>query len=67
MAAVKLNGKKLSVPDNFSIEELLKQRKIAPESVIVAHNDAIVNSSNLAAVKLKDADEIEILRFVAGG
>jgi thiamine biosynthesis protein ThiS len=67
MPIVKLNGEETPVPDDFSIEDLLKRRGIKPESVIAARNSTVVNSSYLATTKLEDGDEIEIMRFVAGG
>jgi thiamine biosynthesis protein ThiS len=67
MITIELNGTPFAVDDSVSILNLLQTKKIAPESVIVAHNLNVLNSTKLNETFLSDGDCIEILRFVAGG
>ncbi|MDR3256643.1 MAG: sulfur carrier protein ThiS [Endomicrobium sp.] len=67
MTAIKLNGKGIVVEDNLSLLKLLEDKKIIPESVVVALNMNVVNQTELSKTLLSDGDSVEILRFVAGG
>jgi thiamine biosynthesis protein ThiS len=67
MTAIKLNGKGIVVKENLSLLKLLEDKKIIPESVVVALNMNVVNQTELGKTILSDGDSVEILRFVAGG
>jgi len=67
MISVKVNGQNKEVEDKISIADFLKSNNIDPIGVTVEHNLEIVNSENVAEIKLKDGDTLEILRFVGGG
>jgi sulfur carrier protein len=67
MITIKLNGKDESIQENFSLIKLLAEKKIIPETVIVALNMNVVNQTDLDKTFLSNGDSVEVLRFVAGG
>jgi sulfur carrier protein len=67
MIAIKLNGKDAVIGENLSLLEVLKERNILPETVVVALNMKVINQTELEKTFLSDGDSVEILRFVAGG
>jgi sulfur carrier protein len=67
MITIKLNGKDESIQENFSLIKLLEEKKIIPETVIVALNMNVVNQTDLDKTFLSNGDSVEVLRFVAGG
>jgi sulfur carrier protein len=67
MIAIKLNGKDAVIGENLSLLEILKERNIIPETVVVALNMKVINQTELEKISLSDGDSVEILRFVAGG
>lgn len=64
---IMLNGEAQHVPQNCTVLELLLARKLAPESVVVEVNLAIVPADDFAHKALQSGDTIEILYFVGGG
>jgi sulfur carrier protein len=67
MTTIKLNGKGVVVEENLSLLKLLEDKKIVPESVVVALNMNVVNQTEFGKTILSYGDSVEILRFVAGG
>ncbi|MDR3306071.1 MAG: sulfur carrier protein ThiS [Endomicrobium sp.] len=67
MITIKLNGKDEKVKENFSLLKLLEDKKIVPETVVVALNMNVINQTDLHKSFLLDGDSVEVLRFVAGG
>ncbi|MDR2399254.1 MAG: sulfur carrier protein ThiS [Endomicrobium sp.] len=67
MVTIKLNGKDGIIGENLSLLEILKERNIIPETVVVALNMKVINQNELEKTFLSDGDSVEILRFVAGG
>lgn len=64
---ITLNGEAQQVPQNCTVLELLLARKLAPESVVVEVNLAIIPADDFAHKALQSGDIIEILYFVGGG
>jgi sulfur carrier protein len=64
---IKLNGKGETIEENFSLLNLLDDKKIVPETVVVALNMSVVNQTELDKTFLLNGDSVEVLRFVAGG
>ena len=64
---IQLNGKRTPVAANTTIGELVRQRGLNPASLVIEHNLAIVPADEWDAVRLKENDVLEILRFVGGG
>ncbi|MDR2436824.1 MAG: sulfur carrier protein ThiS [Endomicrobium sp.] len=67
MIIIKVNGKDETVQENFSLLNLLENKKIVPETVVVALNMNVVNQTKIDKTFLSNGDTVEILRFVAGG
>ncbi len=67
MFNIKVNGKSEDIGKEMSALELLKSKDIKKETVVFMLNDKIIKRDELDKYKIKQNDEIEILRFVAGG
>ncbi len=67
MITIKLNGKNETIKNNTSIENLLKEKSLDKDSVVVMINENIIKKNNFEATYIKNGDEVEILRFVSGG
>ncbi len=63
---VTINGKSEQVPAG-TIEQLVRQRGLKPEALVVEHNQRIVRQAQWAQVRLQEGDILELLRFVGGG
>ncbi len=64
---IKINGKEEQVADVFSILELVKQKNLIAERIVVEHNLKIVPRENWAGVYLRENDSVEVVSFVGGG
>ncbi|AGL00412.1 sulfur carrier protein ThiS [Desulfoscipio gibsoniae] len=62
-----LNGKAVEVEQGLSIADLVMQKKLKPDAVIVEINYELIKAKDWQARKLKDDDQVEILHFVGGG
>lgn len=67
MIEIKFNGKLENIDENMSVADLLKKKGIPEISVISVLNLTVVNNNKIAETFLKDKDEVEIIRVVAGG
>ena len=67
MAKIQLNGKKISIKSNFSLEDLLKKYKLFNKKVAIEHNGKIIQKINFKSKLLKNNDKIEIVHFIGGG
>jgi thiamine biosynthesis protein ThiS len=67
MITIKLNGNDENIKEKFSLLKLLEDKKIVPDTVVVALNMNVVNQTELDKTFLSNGDSVEVLRFVAGG
>ena len=67
MAKIQLNGKKISIKSNFSLQDLLKKYKLINKKVAIEHNGTIVPKTSYKKKYLKDNDQVEIVHFIGGG
>ena len=67
MAKIQINGKKISIKSNFSIQDLLKKYKLTDKKIAIEHNGTIVPRINYKKKYLKNNDKIEIVHFIGGG
>jgi thiamine biosynthesis protein ThiS len=67
MAKIQLNGKKISIKSNFSLEDLLKKYKLFNKKIAIEHNGKIIQKINFKNKLLKNNDKIEIVHFIGGG
>lgn len=64
---ITLNGKTVTLSDGQTIAELVKQKGLNHDSIIIEHNGELVQKDKWPETVLKEADNLEILRFVGGG
>ena len=67
MAKIQLNGKKISIKSNVSIENLLIKYKLINKKVAIEHNGTIIPKINYKKKYLKNGDKVEIVHFIGGG
>lgn len=65
--SIRVNGEHRRIRDGMSIADLALELGLEPTKVAVERNLEIVPRSTLAAVKVEDGDEFEIVTFVGGG
>ena len=64
---LKINGKGVSVSPKKTLGELLAEKRLHPEKIVVEHNLKIVPKEEWHKTMLGDNDTIEIVSFVGGG
>lgn len=64
---IQLNGQSIDYADNTSVTDILAEKKIEPNTVIVELNRTLLTVDQLDQICLKDGDTLEIIRFVGGG
>lgn len=62
-----VNNKPLDVPDQATVEGLLRQLDLSRAPCAVEVNRELVPKARHAAVVLKDGDVVEIVTLVGGG
>ena len=67
MAKIQINGRKIALKQNFSIQDLLKKYKLNRKKVAVELNGKILPNNMYKIRKLKNNDRIEIVQFIGGG
>jgi thiamine biosynthesis protein ThiS len=64
---VVVNGRPRSVPQGFSLDQLLVWLEIDPSRVAVERNLAIARKADWEATRIEPGDRLEIVWFVGGG
>lgn len=64
---IKINGKEETVNEKISLIELLEEKKLNLNAIVVEYNLEIVKNEEWSSIALKENDSIEVLRFVGGG
>jgi sulfur carrier protein len=67
MAKIQLNGKKISIKSNFSIQDLLIKYKLVNKKIAIECNGAIIPKIKYKKKYLKNHDKVEIVHFIGGG
>ncbi|MCX7714902.1 MAG: sulfur carrier protein ThiS [Clostridia bacterium] len=62
-----LNGEKCIVVENTTVLDLLIQKNIDVDTIVVEHNAKILQRENFSQITLCENDVLEVLRFVGGG
>jgi thiamine biosynthesis protein ThiS len=65
--AIILNGDPTEVEAPLTVADLLVNRAVRPERVVVEHNRRILSAEEFATVWLAEGDELELVQFVGGG
>ena len=61
------NGKEQDVPEGITLEELLLNLELNPETVVADCNGAIVRREEFQTYVLPENGRLELIRFVGGG
>ncbi len=64
---ITLNGQEKTLDDTATLTELLRDLSLKPETVVIELNTEIIQPDAYNEQKLKEADSVEIIRFVGGG
>lgn len=64
---VKVNGTVSEIPDDFSIQQLIKLKNLPANGFIVDLNCMLVQHQDWETTKLKPGDEVEFIRVLGGG
>jgi len=62
-----VNGEPRSVPDGFTVSELLDSLGLPADRVAVEYNREILKKDRWATTRLQPGDRLEIVHFVGGG
>lgn len=63
---ITINGE-AAIMEPCTIAQLVRQRDLKPEAVVVELNMQIVKQNQWSQIQLKDGDILELLSFVGGG
>ncbi|WP_273483802.1 sulfur carrier protein ThiS [Desulforamulus ruminis] len=64
---IRFNGKTLTVKEELTLGQLILEKGLNPDTVIVEYNNELVKQGHWAQIVLKENDTLEVLRFVGGG
>lgn len=64
---IRINGKKETVGKPVNLAELVYEKGLVPEHIVVEHNMRIVSKDEWSEIRLQENDNIEIVSFVGGG
>ena len=62
-----LNGQPRSVANRQTIEGLIQELKLIPETLLIEHNGTALHRAEWQTCAVQDGDKIELIRVVAGG
>jgi len=62
-----INGEERPIRENVSLQELVAEFGLKPETTIVEKNGRIIEKADFASERIYVGDVIEIVRFVGGG
>jgi thiazole synthase len=65
--SIRVNGEHRRIMEGLTLAELALELGLEPTKVAVERNLEVVPRSTLAAVRVEDGDELEIVHFVGGG
>ncbi|HET9050052.1 MAG TPA: sulfur carrier protein ThiS [Candidatus Dormibacteraeota bacterium] len=62
-----LNGEPAQADADATLQELLDELGVDAWRVVVEHNARVVRAPDLGSARLREGDEVEVVRFVGGG
>ncbi|MGI6657533.1 MAG: sulfur carrier protein ThiS [Desulfobulbus sp.] len=62
-----VNGVKETSPSSLTIAQLVADKGLRPDGLVVELNREIIKQEQWAATVLRDGDRLELLNFVGGG
>jgi sulfur carrier protein len=67
MIKIKINGKDWQIDPQTVVANLLSRFRIKPQVCVVEINGEIVPRGEYNQMLLKEGDQVEVVRFMAGG
>jgi len=67
MISIQINGEKRELDDSLTIQELIQKIRLPTQAIAVAVNCEIVPRSQFEKIRVRDKDQIEVIRAVGGG
>ena len=67
MAKIQINGKKVVIKQNFSVQDVLKKYRLNRKKVAIELNGKILPQNEYKKKNLKNNDKVEIVHFIGGG
>ncbi len=67
MVSITVNGSEREVPADLALPELLIHLGLEGQPLVIEHNRTALLKSDWPNVRIRDSDEIEFIRVVAGG
>jgi len=64
---VKINGKLQSLDKKIKLSELIFEKNLDVNKIVIEYNSEIVEKKYLPDILIKEGDTIEIVSFVGGG
>ncbi|OPY88415.1 MAG: Sulfur carrier protein ThiS [Syntrophaceae bacterium PtaU1.Bin231] len=64
---IRINGRDETLERPVSLEELLEEKGLMPERVVIEYNLEIVSRDRWPRIVLREGDRVEIVSFVGGG
>jgi thiamine biosynthesis protein ThiS len=64
---IQVNGEFRELPDELTLDALVRQLALAPERLAIELNREVVRRARWAETMLRDGDQVEIVHFVGGG
>ncbi len=62
-----LNGEKTAIESDTTVSGIIAKYSLKEETTVAEVNGIIIKREDFKATKLKDADRVELVRFVGGG
>ncbi len=67
MVQIIINGEQRDVPDQLTIEGLIRHLSLPPDRLAVERNREVVRRAHWSETAVEKDDQIEIIHFVGGG
>ena len=64
---ITINGERREVPNELTLEDLIRHLSLAPERLAVERNREVVRRTEWPRISLAENDQLEIIHFVGGG
>lgn len=64
---VLVNGKETEIAERLTVAELVAERGLNPDAVVIEHNLVILPKEEWPRLELSADDKLEIIAFVGGG
>jgi len=64
---VQVNGEFRELPDELTLDALVRQLALAPERLAIELNREVVRRVRWSETMLREGDQVEIVHFVGGG